>query len=66
MGLYEPDFIVAIRSGALESVQLDELPADVGGIHLLRAADRTPAAKTRAMSEFLLSVFAQHVPWFID
>lgn len=63
--LYEPDFIVAdaLRSGRLEAVTLDEPVADVGGIHLLRSADRAPPAKVRVMSDFLVEVFSQDVPW---
>ena len=63
--LYEPDFIVAdaIRSGGLESVDFGDVPVDVGGVHLLRAADRTPAAKVRAMADFLIDAFSPRAPW---
>ncbi|QWA11970.1 LysR family transcriptional regulator [Sodalis ligni] len=63
--LYEPDFIVAdaLRAGSLEAVILDEPAANVGGIHLLRSADRKPPAKVRAMTDFLVETFAQGAPW---
>ncbi|CAM3409174.1 LysR family transcriptional regulator [Rouxiella silvae] len=63
--LYEPDFIVAdaLRAGRLEAVTLDKPAADVGGIHLLRFADRKPPAKVRAMTDFLIEIFTQGAPW---
>jgi DNA-binding transcriptional LysR family regulator len=63
--VYQPDFIVgdAIRSGALESVSLDALTGDVGGIHVLYSLDHSPPAKARAMIDFLLSAFTPKPPW---
>ncbi|HEY0295086.1 MAG TPA: LysR substrate-binding domain-containing protein [Bordetella sp.] len=63
--LYEPEFIVAdaLRGGLLASVQLDDEAADLGGIHLVRSADRMPPAKVRAMSDFLLEAFSPQPPW---
>ncbi len=65
--LYEPEFIVAdaIRRGELERVVLDVETADLGGIHLIRSADRTPPAKVRAMTDFLVAAFHPMPPWKI-
>lgn len=65
--LYEPEFIVAdaIRRGDLECAALDADTADLGGIHLVRAADRAPPAKVRVMSDFLLAAFNPSPPWAI-
>ncbi|MES2183272.1 MAG: LysR family transcriptional regulator [Pseudomonadota bacterium] len=66
--LYEPEFIVAdaIRQGALERIVLDADTADLGGIHLVRAPDRAPPAKVRAMSDFLVAAFSPSPPWTIS
>jgi DNA-binding transcriptional LysR family regulator len=63
--VYQPDFIVgdAIRRGTLESVSLDAMTGDVGGIHLLYSLDHSPPAKARAMINFLLSAFTPKPPW---
>jgi len=63
--VYQPDFIVgdAIRRGTLESVSLDAITGDVGGIHLLYSLDHSPPAKARAMINFLLSAFTPKPPW---
>lgn len=63
--LYEPEFIVAdaVRRGELERVTLDAVSADLGGIHLVRASDRAPPAKVRAMTDFLLATFHANPPW---
>jgi DNA-binding transcriptional LysR family regulator len=63
--LYEPEFIVtdAIRRGELERVMLDAPAADLGGIHLVRSSDRTPPAKVRVMTDFLVSAFNPLAPW---
>jgi DNA-binding transcriptional LysR family regulator len=63
--LYEPEFIVAdaIRQGALEQVTLDAHAAEMGGIHLVRSSDRTPPAKVRVMTDFLVNAFSPVAPW---
>lgn len=63
--LYEPEFIVAdaIRQGALERVMLDAPSAEMGGIHLVRSSDRTPPAKVRVMTDFLVNAFSPVAPW---
>ncbi len=63
--LYEPEFIVAdaVRRGELEALELDAASADLGGIHLLRSADRTPPAKVRVMTDFLVEAFKSPPPW---
>ena len=65
--LYEPEFIVAdaIRRGELEAVALDAPAADVGGIHLVYARDRSPPAKVRVMIDFLVAAFNPLPPWAI-
>lgn len=65
--LYEPEFIVAdaVRRGELERVALDADTADLGGIHLVRSSDRTPPAKVRVMTDFLLAAFSSNPPWKI-
>lgn len=66
--LYSPEFIVAdeIRAGRLQAVSLDVPTADLGGIHVLYARDHTPAAKVRAMIDFLVLAFAPKPPWAIS
>lgn len=66
--LYEPQFIVAeaIRQGLLEEVKLDQPTADLGGIHLVYAPDRSPPAKVRAMIDFLVAAFTPRPPWDVD
>jgi DNA-binding transcriptional LysR family regulator len=63
--LYQSEFIVAdaIRRGELEPVSLDVPTADLGGIHLLYSLDHSPAAKVRAMIEFLVAAFSPTAPW---
>jgi len=66
--LYEPEFIVAdaIRRGELEPVTLDAPTAHLGGIHLVRSSDRTPPAKVRVMTDFLISAFTPPAPWSLS
>ncbi len=63
--LYEPAFIVAdaLRRGELEAIDLDAETADLGGIHLVRSADRTPPAKVQVMTDFLMEAFSPTPPW---
>jgi DNA-binding transcriptional LysR family regulator len=66
--LYEPQFIVAdaIRRGDLVALQLDMESADLGGIHIVRSANREPPAKVRVMIDFLLQAFGTKTPWALD
>jgi DNA-binding transcriptional LysR family regulator len=66
--LYQPAFILAdaIRRGELEAVALDAQTADLGGIHLIYAPDRSPPAKVRAMIDFLVAAFNPRPPWAIE
>lgn len=63
--IYEPAFIVAdaIRTGQLEAIALDVPLAELGGIHLVYAADREPLAKVRVMISFLAKRFETQLPW---
>jgi DNA-binding transcriptional LysR family regulator len=65
--VYQPAFIAAdaIRSGTLEIVTLDVPTADLGGVHLLWSRDHAPAAKVRAMIDFLVAAFAPEPPWAV-
>ncbi|WP_050463962.1 LysR family transcriptional regulator [Herbaspirillum autotrophicum] len=65
--LYEPAFIVAdgIRRGDLVPLRLDVESAELGGIHILRSANRAPPAKVRVMIDFLLSAFGANSPWLL-
>lgn len=58
--IYQPDFIVAeaLRDGALEALELDHPPVELGGIHVLYPADRQPPAKVRVMIDYLLEALA--------
>ena len=66
--LYQPAFILAdaIRRSELEAVTLDAHTADLGGIHLIYAPDRSPPAKVRAMIDFLVAAFNPRPPWAIE
>ena len=58
--IYEPSFIVgeAIARGALQALELDHPPRDLGGIHAVWPANRHPPAKVRAMVDFLVERLA--------
>ena len=58
--IYEPSFIVgqAVARGALQALQLDHPPHDLGGIHVVWPAARHTPAKVRAMIDFLVAQLA--------
>ena len=58
--LYQPTFIVseALKTGALVRLDLDQPSCDVGNIFVLYPPERRPAAKVRAMIEYLVATFA--------
>ncbi|AWB33383.1 LysR family transcriptional regulator [Orrella marina] len=58
--IYQPDFIVgkALADGSLIALELDHPTQDLGGLHVLFASDRHLPAKTRAMIDYLVEVFA--------
>lgn len=47
-------------------ITLDAPEADVGGIHLIYAPDRSPPAKVKVMIEFLVAAFNPLPPWAIQ
>lgn len=58
--IYQPDFIVAdaLARGELVTLELDQPPLDIGGLHVLFPPDRRPPLKVRAMIDYLVDVFA--------
>ncbi len=62
--IYQPTFIVAeaLRAGTLTVLPLDHPTLEVG-IHAVFLPVHHPAAKVRAMIEFLVAQFAPEPPW---
>jgi DNA-binding transcriptional LysR family regulator len=58
--IYQPTFIVseALKTGALVRLDLDQPACNVGDIFVLYPPERRPAAKVRAMIEYLAGTFA--------
>ncbi|WP_417522081.1 LysR family transcriptional regulator [Marinobacter sp.] len=58
--IYQPDFIVsrALASGSLVELKLDQKLIDLGGLYVLFPPDRRPAARVRAMIDYLVKNFA--------
>ena len=62
--IYQPEFIVeaALERGELVTLELDQPPIDLGGIHVLYPPDRRPPAKVRVMIDYLAEAFANGRP----
>ncbi len=58
--IYQPHFIVgeALERGTLVALELDYPTLEIGNLHVLFPPDRRPPAKTRAMIDYLVEVFA--------
>ena len=63
--IYQPSFIVAddVRSGALVALALDHPTLQLGGIYAVYLPDRHPAAKVRALIDFIAARIAPEPPW---
>ncbi len=66
--IYQPSFIVAddLRAGTLVALTLDQPTLELGGIYAVYLPERNPAAKVRAVIDFLLERFAGVPPWDRD
>lgn len=63
--VYQPSFLVSreIRDGLLVPVSLDLEPVELGGVYAVYPPGRRPAAKVRAMIDFLAERFRPTPPW---
>lgn len=66
--IHQPSFIVAddLRAGRLVALNLDQPAIDLAGIYAVYLPDRYPAAKVRALIDFIASRFAPEPPWDRD
>jgi DNA-binding transcriptional LysR family regulator len=62
--IYQPTFIVAeaLRTGTLTALTLDH-PTIEAGIYAVFLPDHHPAAKVRAMIDYMVAQFAPEPPW---
>jgi DNA-binding transcriptional LysR family regulator len=63
--IYQPTFIVAddLRAGTLVALSLDQPTQELGGVYAVYLPERNPAAKVRALIDFLAGRFAPEPPW---
>ena len=63
--IYQPTFLVgsALRAGLLVGLELDHPPLELPGIFAVYPANRRPAAKIRAIIDFLAGRFGRRPPW---
>jgi DNA-binding transcriptional LysR family regulator len=63
--IYQPTFIVAddLRAGTLVALRLDQPTQELGGVYAVYLPERNPAAKVRALIDFLAGRFAPEPPW---
>ncbi len=63
--IYQPSFIVAddLRAGTLVAVEMEEPTVALGGIYAVFLPGPPPAAKVRALIDFLTAQFAPQPPW---
>jgi DNA-binding transcriptional LysR family regulator len=63
--IYQPTFIVAddLRTGTLVALSLDQPTQELGGVYAVYLPERNPAAKVRALIDFLVGRFAPEPPW---
>jgi DNA-binding transcriptional LysR family regulator len=63
--IYQPTFIFAddLRRGTLTPITLDQPASEIGGIYGVYLPQRNPAAKVRALIDFMIEQFAPLPPW---